>query len=609
MLSTTDPIVLRSSLLPYRGLGLGPRSPVREPVVSPVYQDPTDPTEEPADRATSPTAPLSPAILAQAEALGYDYVKIFEFVRNEIELEWTAGSLRGAEGALEARRGNAVDQASLLVALLRGSGAAARFVHGVVELDLDQLQGDLGLSGAGHVLDFFARSGIAHEPVLRGGAIDAIELEHTWVAARVPYTNYRGAVVDRSGWTWLPLDPALTQFTTESATGVLDDMGFDAEAFRTGYLSEDRAETPLEQLRTDVEAHLVTTDPAATWADQLATRAPVAEALGLLPTSQSYKVVSITGEAAVLDEARRATATFVIRSAADPASAVVLDESLLLQDVAGRRVTLSYLPATVDDHRLVLAFGGFSRVPAYLVDVRPQIKVGGVTVSVGDAVPLGRAHRLAIRLDGAWGREEVTQTVVAGSYVAVAFGAPTAVVPRDDGDDAADTEGLAARLLSRTAYGYATAWDASEDELAQLFGLTLARPMPSVTLAINAAQVTEVDGLPFALSWQGVQLDAALRVTDPVGEDSEPWRRLSALEGSALERRVLEELLRVDSISTARGLARARALAIEIVEVTGATVGTVLPTLEHPDAVLRLIQEQAQAGQRLEVPRTQVAFR
>src|SRR5260370_371651 len=65
------------------------------------------------DVADAPEAPLSEEILAKAKELGYDYVRIYEYVRNGIRSEWYAGSIKGALGTLRTGAGNAVDQASL----------------------------------------------------------------------------------------------------------------------------------------------------------------------------------------------------------------------------------------------------------------------------------------------------------------------------------------------------------------------------------------------------------------------------------------------------------------------------------------------------------------
>ncbi|MEO1365723.1 MAG: transglutaminase domain-containing protein, partial [Acidobacteriota bacterium] len=561
--------------------------------------------EAPSDRSPSPSAPLSEAILELAAALEYDYVAIFEFVRNEVELEWSSGSLRGAEGALAARRGNAADQASLLVALLRSSGAAARFVEGVIEVDVERLRRELGLPSRNAVPTFLARSGVAHQPIIRGGSLAAVQLEHVWVAARLPYTNYRGAVVDRTGRTWVPLDPAWTRFQTSAPSGVLDRMGFSAESFRADYLDAVEASTPLETLRAAVDAQLIAEgEPGQRFADQLATRTPVAENLGLLPSSLATDVVAVTAVGAELSAAA-ASVRIQIRAGADPSSEVVLSESLPLRDVAGRRLTISYQAATVDDHRLILAFGGIGGTPAYLVRVRPQLKRDGRTLLTGGAMDLGVAHRFEMALSGPWGQESIGQTLISGTYLAVALGAPTSRVPLDDGSSPADTEGLAPRLLSRLAHEFAAAWDASEDQLAGALGVTLARPVPSVALSLAAARVATLAGLPDDIDWDGVQIDAALRVTDAVGEARGDWRRLAALEGSALEHRVLEDLLQVESISTAKALSLRAA---DRLTLTAADVGQV-DGLGHPPAIRDLILEHLAAGQTVEVPPSAVDLR
>ncbi|MGB0514675.1 MAG: transglutaminase domain-containing protein, partial [Wenzhouxiangellaceae bacterium] len=74
-----------------------------------------------------------PYLIDQATALGNDPVAIFEFVRDEIDYEVYEGSLRGARGALWAGAGNSIDQASLLIALLKISGYDANYLQGSLQ--------------------------------------------------------------------------------------------------------------------------------------------------------------------------------------------------------------------------------------------------------------------------------------------------------------------------------------------------------------------------------------------------------------------------------------------------------------------------------------------
>lgn len=73
-----------------------------------------------------------PAIVAKAAELGHDPAQIFAFVRDAIGIDPYVGSLRGARGALAGHAGNALDRASLTVALLRASGFTARYAQGAL---------------------------------------------------------------------------------------------------------------------------------------------------------------------------------------------------------------------------------------------------------------------------------------------------------------------------------------------------------------------------------------------------------------------------------------------------------------------------------------------
>src|SRR5262249_7178322 len=88
------------------------------------------PAPDPALLASTPDAnSTDPYIVAKATELGHDPQQIFAFVRDEIGYESYKGSLRGARGTLWSKAGNALDKASLLIALLRASNIPARYVQ------------------------------------------------------------------------------------------------------------------------------------------------------------------------------------------------------------------------------------------------------------------------------------------------------------------------------------------------------------------------------------------------------------------------------------------------------------------------------------------------
>lgn len=92
--------------------------------VTPLKKEPAGP----ADLAETIEVQLTPEIRAKAQELEYKPVKIYEWVRNNVEYVPTWGSIQGAHMTLLTKQGNAFDNASLLIALLRASGIHARYV-------------------------------------------------------------------------------------------------------------------------------------------------------------------------------------------------------------------------------------------------------------------------------------------------------------------------------------------------------------------------------------------------------------------------------------------------------------------------------------------------
>ena len=69
-------------------------------------------------------------VAVKAGQLAFDPRRMFAFVRDQVTFEPYVGALRGADGTLQARAGNALDQSLLLAALLQEAGYRTRIAAG-----------------------------------------------------------------------------------------------------------------------------------------------------------------------------------------------------------------------------------------------------------------------------------------------------------------------------------------------------------------------------------------------------------------------------------------------------------------------------------------------
>ena len=88
---------------------------------------------DPSLLASTPDANTTdPFIQEEAAQLDYDPTQIFNFLHTQIGYNSYLGSVRGARGTLWSSAGNALDVASLGVALMRASGIPAQYVSGTL---------------------------------------------------------------------------------------------------------------------------------------------------------------------------------------------------------------------------------------------------------------------------------------------------------------------------------------------------------------------------------------------------------------------------------------------------------------------------------------------
>ena len=360
------------------------------------------------DLAETPDVQFTDAIRAKAQELGGKPVNIYNWVRNNIEYAPTYGSIQGADMCLQSKICNDMDTASLLIALLRVSGISAKYVYGTVEMPVEKVMNLVGgvtdPKMAGTVL---ATNGIPATSLISGGTIKSVQLERVWVKAFIDYIPSRGAV-QRQGNSWIPLDASYKQYNYTQGIDIQSAVPFDAQAIvdqlkATGTINEtesyatnlnsDLVQASLMNYATQIKDYIAQNKPHATIGDIWGKRTIKKEEYPILLGTLPYKVVQVGSEFSQVPVAYSATITFSIPDNSDPNNS--LSYSVPVATLAGRKVTLSYDPASQADVALLSAYGGdIVKAPPYLLKVRPIIKVESIAVAAGPEMLLGTTHNL-----------------------------------------------------------------------------------------------------------------------------------------------------------------------------------------------------------------------
>jgi RHS repeat-associated protein len=594
--------------LPYSHLNYPAREPAAAPLVVPAYRGGSGAVTAADTRGTA-DAPITPEIVELAKSLDWNPVRIYEWVQENIETEWYWGSMKGAQETLRQRSGNDADQAALLIAMLRSAGFPARYVRGVVEFfpGMAKAQSLTGLDDPLKIAAFFQKAGIPFEPIITGGRIANFRIEHIWVETEVPYANYRGALLDNMGKTWIALDTHLKPPGYQWNAPEDFSADFNLAALRDDYLSQSRTETPLEYLRSAFDQYLGGNFDSTTFQDHLRTRTLVAEPLGILPASLQFRPTAITGEYTALPVDLRHRVTFTAATTdGNELFTVIFDAASL----SNRPVSLSYEPETVEDQQIIHAYGGLDNTPSYLVRLRPVLKVDGERMVVGrDGLPMGADYTLTIELTSSNGQHEVISHHIIGNISSLGIVSQQVAPPAELPLEGKDAE----RLQYESALSYIERWNVAEEEMAAFLKVAIARPLPTVVTVGGAIDVDYLFDIPQGFDWKGVFIDAGFRRIETVASPGQEERvrefmRLSALEGSILENRIFEDTFDVASISTAKLLASAPQSLVSLLTLDSSNVDALLPTLELSENIKGDIRNAAHQGFSITLPEAELGY-
>lgn len=373
--------------------------------------------------------------------------EIYEYVRNNIQYRQYTGLRLGAIGTYEQKAGNDLDQAALLIALLRYKGYEARFVTGNVDIEINKAMNWLGVKTEKAAVNAMSMLGVSTNYGINGkGKITKLRIEHAWVKVLVPYDSYRGAGKVSGEKVWVDVDPSFKQYeeevednrveeflrgdteknVTSSSTEKLEEalINSDYKDIFNGEIQN--SENEVSQKQSELKDFINNNDiELKEVADAVGIRNIKKVETGYLPNSLPYHVVSTTYEENYLTDDFMDKITLAVNNALyGETFAETTDASITFYtaDLYGHNVTLSYEPATDEDEKIIDRYGDLFSTPSYLVRVKPVIKVDEQKVLEGNSQIPGTYTNLVMNIAEAGIDEvKVENPLVSGGIYGIVF--------------------------------------------------------------------------------------------------------------------------------------------------------------------------------------------
>ncbi|HID31896.1 MAG TPA: transglutaminase domain-containing protein, partial [bacterium (Candidatus Stahlbacteria)] len=331
------------------------------------------------DTSQTPEVIFTERIKDLADSLDHDPRKIYEWVKNNIVYIPYYSSIKGSKATIIDSIGNDIDQASLLLALLRYSKVPSRYVIGRVRMDIEQVLSLLGERDKRNAVEILKK--IKTRPIFNADTT-WVEFNHCYVRARVPMQYYRGSQSDRRGTVWLPLFPSLKEHKIGKGPDIPAEMNFDPEEFFGAYLKKDSITDLFTIYKEDIIGYLNAHYPDLTYDDVLYKKEIVSEHYPILPFTSPYHDSGT--EYKVLPDTFRNYLTIRI----ERPGAEIITKTLLISDLIDYSLFLDYIPATHEDSLLVERYGGIWNVPPYLLSVKPAILLHDSMIAIGKKVSM-----------------------------------------------------------------------------------------------------------------------------------------------------------------------------------------------------------------------------
>lgn len=588
-----------------------------------------------ADLAETLDANLTEEIKALAASLNNNPVEIYTWVHNNIRFIPSYGSIQGAQYTLETGKGNAVDTASLLIALLRAAGIPARYAYGTVEVPVDNVMNWVGgVTAPEAAQSLLGQGGIPNVALIQGGAIKSIRLEHTWVEAWVDFEPSRG-LKNREGDRWIPMDASFKQYEFTQDMNLTKAVPFDAEGLVTqieqnatvneeqGWIQnvpQAEIENSLQEFQSQLEAYINNQNPDATVGDVLGLQEvkilpPRPLAAGLpyehIVTQQSFTKVPASLQ-------HRFKYELASQNSGYPGSPFISINEPTVK-LAGKKLALSFRTATEDDQAIIESYipepdpetGEIDpnaipdTLPGYLIHLVADFSIDGVTKQSGGNQTMGTELHETLGLyspSHGWGVSN--NHPIAGEYRAIGLDlqgiSPTQAAKLktnlettkqklESGDDnqllTLTKHDVIGDLIYGTIMSYFALNDVQEEIQAQSADMVTYR-LPSYGIFSTSLQPQYWYGIPRNTSFSGLNMDVDRVMFHGAAKDNSKETRIAFTKANGSRLSAMEHLVPEQMFSTpdapAHGISAVKALAIAAAE--GQRIWTI--TKENLDLAL-----------------------
>lgn len=380
----------------------------------------------------------------------------------------------------------------------------------------------------------------------------------------------------------------------------------------------------MQNYRTSIQSYISENYPAATINDIIGKKQIVVREYPYLLGTLPYKNAIRGAHFSDLPDNLRHKITFSL-NAGDTFETLPTNLTRSLPELAGKRISLNYLPATEKDAEVIAMYGYYSS-PPYLVKLKPVIFIEGVQAWTGSIVDMGVYQSLEVAFNSPnMSDDVVSHPLVASALVSIGLDmqkiTPDQLGKRKDmleaaankiGKEEVPYDDLIGEILNIHALTYFMSNDLFTQSLA---GREIAYVKLPAEMAVMINPVVKYFyGVPSSMRSPSMQLDVKRNVMARKSFNGDTLREIGFTLGagflsSAMEHGLFDLLEpKGKSISTVKILALANESGIPIYRINAENSATVLQRLIVSPDTAENIRNAVAAGKEVIVPERSIQY-
>jgi hypothetical protein len=487
-------------------------------------------------------------------------------------------------------------------------------------------------------VNLLQQGGVATTGVVSGGRIVKVRMEHAWVQAYSNWTPSRG---NRNATesqhpnpngplnAWVDIDPSYKQYTFSSPLSFEAAVPLDAVAVRNaiansatvspaGYVAGLNESAIADQVRgygARVQSFL-DSRPELQLSDLVKTRQIVPDMKQMLAGVLPHRAISAQVLPALPPALRHMVSIKLFASELDRSeNSPMLNYRISIAALNYRRMGANYEPASSADAQVMsnAVASGATSLPAYLINVRPTLKIDGQAVASANAVRMASDQYWTVGFEDPSGFNSSNANFDNSAGDEIVFGLNSNGITADliakrYVEGAPET---ASGNLEQAALRYWLEHDLF-DRMAADSAKVMTMRMPSAIEFSAPLTTSYFFGIARTASYKSLSGDGQRVLMAVAGQTASTERNfllMAGLQGSAIEGSVLDQLFsRPDetSVSTTQFFAIAVRQGLKLYSVTADNIAAVLPQLAISQGVKDDIASMVSAGGVAFVPEREV---